>query len=396
MTTTEGALGATRPLSIARPVALAPVLVPATLIGLMVLGFVVAMVRYVAGIGAISNLNDAYGWGLWISFDLLCGVALAAGAFVTATAVYVFGLERFRPILRPAILTGFLGYLMVVVALLVDLGRPERIWYLIIHWNPSSVMFEVGWCVMLYTGVLALEFSPMIWERLRLEPFRRIIEMLVIPLVILGTTLSTLHQSSLGSLFVISPEQLHKLWYTPLLPLMFWLTAVAVGPAMVILESTISSKVFKRGLETDLVGALAKVIPVALLAYLGVKIGELVATSELGLAFEGDLEGNLFLAEMIFGVIVPIVLFSLPAVRRSNGLLLLSALFVIGGVIMNRFDVSLVGLARPEGAGYFPSWMEFALTIGIVAAGVTAFWLVARNLPLFGEPAHAEARLERR
>jgi len=321
-------------------------------------------------------------------------VALAAGAFVTATAVYVFGLERFRPILRPAILTGFLGYLMVVVALLVDLGRPERIWYMIIHWNLSSVMFEVGWCVMLYTGVLALEFSPMLWERLRLEPFRRIIEALVIPMVIAGTTLSTLHQSSLGSLFTIAPEQLHKLWYTPLLPLMFWLTAVAVGPAMVILESTISSRVFKRGLETDLVGALAKVIPVALFVYLAVKIGELVATSEIDLAFKGDLEGNLFLAETIGGVILPMVLFSLPAVRRNSGWLLASALLVVGGVIMNRFDVSLVGLARPEGVGYFPSWMEFAVTLGILAGGVTVFWLVARYLPLFGEPAHAEARLE--
>jgi Ni/Fe-hydrogenase subunit HybB-like protein len=388
MATREGILG---PRPAARPLSLASVLVPAVLVGLMALAFSVAIVRYIAGLGAISNLNDAYGWGLWISFDLLCGVALAAGAFVTATAVYIFGIERFRPILRPAILTGFLGYLMVIVALLVDLGRPERIWYLIIHWNVDSVMFEVGWCVMLYTGVLALEFSPMLWERLRLEPFRRIIEMLVIPLVILGTTLSTLHQSSLGSLFVISPEQLHKLWYTPLLPLMFWLTAVAVGPAMVILESTISSRVFKRGLETDLLGALALVIPVTLLAYLGVRIGELVATSELGLAFEGDLEGNLFLAEMIGGVIAPMILFSLPAVRRSNGLMLVGALLVIGGVVMNRFDVSLVGLARPAGVGYFPSWMEFVVTLGIIAGGVTAFGLVAKNLPLFGEHAHGEA-----
>jgi Ni/Fe-hydrogenase subunit HybB-like protein len=383
---------ATRELTASRPLPLASVLVPAILVGLMALAFSVAIVRYIAGLGAISNLSDAYGWGLWISFDLLCGVALAAGAFVTATAVYIFGIERFRPILRPAILTGFLGYLMVVVALLVDLGRPERIWYMIIHWNVESVMFEVGWCVMLYTGVLALEFSPMLWERLRLEPFRRIIEMLVIPLVILGTTLSTLHQSSLGSLFVIAPDQLHKLFYTPLLPLMFWLTAVAVGPAMVILESTISSRVFKRGLETDLVGALAMVIPVVLLAYLGVRIGELVATSEFGLAFEGDLEGNLFLAEMIGGVIAPMVLFSLPAVRRSNGWLLVSALLVIGGVVLNRFDVSLVGLARPEGTGYFPSWSEFVVTLGIIAGGVTAFGLVAKNLPLFEEHAHGEAR----
>jgi Ni/Fe-hydrogenase subunit HybB-like protein len=375
----------------AQPLTLAGVLVPGVLLGLIGLAFVIAMIRYTSGIGAISNLNDAYGWGLWISFDLLCGVALAAGAFVTATAVYIFGVEKFRPILRPAILTGFLGYLMVVVALLVDLGRPERIWYMIIHWNIDSVMFEVGWCVMLYTAVLAFEFSPMLWERLNLQRARRAIEKAVIPLVMLGTTLSTLHQSSLGSLFTITPDQLHKLWYTPLLPLMFWLTAVAVGPAMVILESTISSKVFKRGLETDLVAGLAKVVPVALFAYLGVKVGELIATSELGLVFEGDLEGNLFLAEIIGGVIAPMILFSLPAVRRSNGLLLLSALLVIGGVVLNRFDVSLVGLARPDGVGYFPSWMEFAITIGIIAAGVSAFGLVAKNMNLFGEHAHGEA-----
>jgi Ni/Fe-hydrogenase subunit HybB-like protein len=362
----------------------------------MGLGLAVAIGRYINGIGAISNLSDSYPWGLWISFDLLCGVALAAGAFTTAAAVYILGNEDLRPILRPAILTGFLGYLMVVFALLVDLGHPERIWYMIFFWNLHSVMFEVGWCVMLYTAVLALEFSPLVFERLQTRSALRLIHAITIPLVILGTVLSTLHQSSLGSLFAVLPDKLNGLWFTPLLPAFFFLSAVAVGPAMVIFESTISSKVFKRGLETDLVGALAKVIPVALLAYLGVKIGELVATSELGLAFEGDLEGNLFLAEMIFGVIVPMVLFSLPAVRRSNGLLLLSALFVIGGVIMNRFDVSLVGLARPEGAGYFPSWMEFAVTLGILAGGVTVFWLVARNLPLFGEPAHAEAGLEGR
>jgi len=381
----------TRLLTLPRPIPWASLIAPAVLVGLMALGFVVAMVRYVNGIGAISNLNDGYGWGLWISFDLLCGVALAAGGFVTATAVYIFGLEKFRPIVRPAILTAFLGYIMVAVALLVDLGRPERIWYLIIYWNPKSVMFEVGWCVMLYLTVLALEFSPMLWERLRLEPFRRLIQAIVIPLVIAGTTLSTLHQSSLGSLFTISPEQLHKLWYTPLLPLMFWMTAVAVGPAMVILESTISSRVFRRGLETDLLGSLAKIIPVALAAYLGVKIGELVATSEFGLVFEGDLESGLFLTEMIGGVILPMVLFSLPAVRRSSGWLLVGALLVIGGVVMNRFDVSLAGLSRPPGVGYFPAWSEFAVTLAIIAAGVSAYGLVARYLPLFGEHPHVEA-----
>jgi len=168
--------------------------------GLILLAFVVAMIRYASGLGTVTNLNDNTGWGLWISFDLLCGVALASGAFITASMVYLFGGERYRPLLRPAILTGFLGYLMVIVALLVDLGHPERIWYLIIFWNPHSVMFEVGWCVMLYTFVLALEFSPLVFERFGMEAPRRLIHALIIPLAIVGATLSTLHQSSLGSL----------------------------------------------------------------------------------------------------------------------------------------------------------------------------------------------------
>jgi Ni/Fe-hydrogenase subunit HybB-like protein len=360
--------------------------------GLIVLAFVVAMIRYANGLGAVSNLNDNRPWGLWISFDLLCGVALASGAFVTASMVYLFGGERYRPLLRPAILTGFLGYLLVILALLVDLGHPERIWYLIIFWNPHSVMFEVGWCVMLYTFVLALEFSPLVFERFGMEAPRRLIHALIIPLAIAGATLSTLHQSSLGSLYVILPDQLDKIWYTPLLPLMFWLTAVAVGPAMVILESTISSRVFRRGLELDLLGSLARVIPFILAAYIAVKIGDLAGSGELSLLTEWNLESGLWWLEIMGFVLLPMVLFSLPAVRQSSVGLLFSALLVISGVILSRFAVSLIAIGRPEfAASYVPHPLEFAVTIGIVAAGVAAFGLVARYLPLFTEQAAGSA-----
>jgi Ni/Fe-hydrogenase subunit HybB-like protein len=365
-----------------------PPISPAVVVlgGLVVLGFVVAMIRYANGLGAISNLNDNTGWGLWISFDLLCGVALASGAFITASIVYLFGGERYRPLLRPAILTGFLGYLMVILALLVDLGRPERIWYLIIFWNPHSVMFEVGWCVMLYTAVLALEFSPLVFERFGLEAPRRLIHALIIPLAIAGATLSTLHQSSLGSLYVILPDQLHKIWYTPLLPLMFWLTAVAVGPAMVILESTISSRVFRRGLELDLLGGLARVIPFVLAAYIAVKIGDLAGSGELGLLTEWDLESGLFWLEIMGFVFLPMVLFSLPAVRQSSAWLMFSAFLVVSEVILSRFAVGLIAIGRPEfAASYVPHPLEFAVTIGIISAGIAAFGLVARYLPLFTE-----------
>lgn len=360
--------------------------------GLITLAFVVAMVRYASGLGAVSNLNDNTGWGLWISFDLLCGVALASGAFIMASIVYLFGGEQYRPLLRPAILTGFLGYLMVILALLVDLGRPERIWYLIIFWNHHSVMFEVGWCVMLYTAVLALEFSPLVFERFGLEAPRRLIHALIIPLAIAGATLSTLHQSSLGSLYVILPDQLHKIWFTPLLPLMFWLTAVAVGPAMVILESTISSRVFRRGLELDLLGGLARVIPFVLAAYIAVKIGDLAGSGELGLLKDWDLESGLFWLEIMGFVFLPMVLFSLPAVRRSSAWLMFSAFLVVSEVILSRFAVGLIAIGRPEfAASYAPHPLEFAVTIGIISAGVAAFGLVARYLPLFTEYAASPA-----
>jgi Ni/Fe-hydrogenase subunit HybB-like protein len=354
------------------------------LLGLMAIGFGAAMARYIGGLGAISNLSDAYPWGLWISFDLLCGVALAAGAFTTAAAVYILGNEDLRPILRPAILTGFLGYLMVVFALMVDLGHPERIWYMIVFWNPHSVMFEVGWCVMLYTSVLALEFSPLVFERLRMSPVLRFIRTITIPLVILGTVLSTLHQSSLGSLFSILPDKLNGLWFTPLVPVFFFLSAVAVGPAMVIFESTISSKVFKRGLEIELLGKMALAIPLALGAYLVLKIGDLAFSRELDLMFKANLFTALFWIELGAGVILPMVLFLLPAVRRSANGLFAGAVLVIGGLVLNRFDTSLVGVNH-AGAAYVPHILEFAITLSIIAAGVLAYSLVARFLPLFTE-----------
>lgn len=357
---------------------------PLVLGGLVVVAFVLAMIRYAGGLGSVSNLNDNYAWGLWISVDLLVGVALAAGAFTTATAVYIIGQEKYRPILRPAILTGFLGYLLVILALLVDLGRPERIWYLIIFWNPHSVMFEVGWCVMLYTLVLALEFSPAFFERLGLRAPLRLVTKVTLALVIAGTALSTLHQSSLGSLYLIIPDQLDVLWYTPILPLLFFLSAVAAGPSMVIIESSISSRVFKRGLEIDLLGSLAKAVPFVLALYLALKIADLGIAGEFGEVFSGSRNSALFLTETVVGVILPMVLFALPAIRRSGAALVVAACLVVGGIILNRINVGLLGFSRPvDSATYVPHWMELFTTFGIVAAGVLAFWLAVRYLPVF-------------
>jgi Ni/Fe-hydrogenase subunit HybB-like protein len=208
---------------------------------LLAVGLPLTVVRFTRGLGAVTNLSDGFPWGLWIGFDLLCGVGLAAGGFTLTAAVYIFNLKRFQPIVRPAVLTAFLGYLMVIGALLLDLGRPWNIWHPIVMWNPHSVMFEVAWCVMLYSTVLLLELSGMVFERLGWSRAMKVQKMFTMPLVLAGVLLSTLHQSSLGALYLIVPGKLHPLWYTAALPWIFWSSAICAGLAMVIVESRLSS-----------------------------------------------------------------------------------------------------------------------------------------------------------
>ena len=208
----------------------------------MVIGAYGGYVRFRYGLGPSTNLSDRFPWGLWIGFDVLCGVMLAAGGFTLTAAVHIFNIKRWHPIVRPTVLTAFLGYVLVCVALMFDLGRPYNIWHPLIMRNPHSVMFEVAYCVMLYTTVLALEFSPIVLERFKLEKPLRIIRGVLIPLVIAGVLLSTLHQSSLGSLYLIMVNKLHPFWYTPLLPVFFFLSAICVGLAMTIFESSMSAK----------------------------------------------------------------------------------------------------------------------------------------------------------
>ena len=349
------------------------------------LALIVALIRYFFGLGAISNLSDAYPWGIWISFDLLCGVALAAGAFVVAASVHIFGGETMKPLLRPAILTGFLGYILVVLALLVDLGQYYRIWHLMIYWNLHSPLFEVGWCVMLYLTVLALEFAPMALERYNLKVPLKFLKRISIGLIIAGIVLSTMHQSSLGTLFLIMPDKLHALWHTPILPVLFLMSAIAVGIAMVIFESTISTKVFKREPETVAQGKLAIGLPWVLGIYFIMKIADLAVQGDLGLIFEGSTASYLFILEMIIGVIIPFFIFMSKGVRKSTKAMFNGSLFVIAGLVLNRFNVSLFGISAPESAGYFPHLMEILITVGIVSAGIMAYYLIARYFPVFAE-----------
>ncbi len=374
------------------------------LLALMGIAFIVAMVRYIYGIGAISNLSYSYPWGFWISFDLFTGVAIGSGAFVMAATVYIFELKEFKPLLKPSVLTGFLGYIMVVIALLVDLGHPERIWYMMIHMNGTSVLLEIGICVMSYLTVLAIEFAPVVFEGLKWEKWAHLIHKFIMPFVIIGVVLSTLHQSSLGSLLLIQPAKLYPLWWTPILPILFFISAVSIGLAMIIFESSVSSRYFHRGLEIHLLEKLGRAIPIVLAIYLIVRFTQLTLANDLQYLFNSGLMSILFWTEIIVGSIIPLILFSIKKVRQSENGLLIGAIILLVGMILDRFDVSWLAVRHPDpmtyiptlmanNAHYWPSLPEVSVSIGIFAAGILTFGLVAKYLPLFEneEEAHHPA-----
>lgn len=347
-------------------------------------GLVSTVVRFTQGLGASTNLSDEFPWGIWIGFDILCGVGLAAGGFTLAAMVHIFNIRRFEPILRPAILTAFLGYLLVIFALLYDLGRPLQIWHALIMWNPRSVMFEVAWCVMLYTTVLSLEFLPVLLEKFGMHRARRVMRKLTLPLIIAGVLLSTLHQSSLGSLYLIVPEKLHGLWYSPYLPVFFFFSAIAVGCAMVIFESVMSSRAFRKGLELHLLDDIARVGVVMLAVYLTMKIADLSTRGAFPLLFAPGTETWLYWLEMTVGVIAPLAVLSRARVRASRHGLFAGAVLIVLGFLLNRINISITGMEGWAGVSYFPSWMELSITAMIVTVGFIVFALAAKHLPLFG------------
>ena len=356
---------------------------------LLLAGLYATFIRFFYGLGASTNLNDKFPWGLWVGFDVLCGVMLAAGGFTITTVVHVFNIERFKPIIRPTVLTAFLGYALVVVALMFDLGRGYRIWHAIIMWNPRSVMFEVAWCVMLYTAVLSLEFAPVVFERMHFARAAQLLRGIGVPLVLAGALLSTLHQSSLGSLYLIMPNKLYPLWYTPLLPINFFVSAIGIGLAMTIVESSLSSRFFKKQLELSLLQELGRILAVVLSFYFVLRLQDLYHRGVLGLLTIPRVETWFFLLEFLAGVVLPIILLFTTRIRRSAGGLFTAATLVILGFMTNRLNVSIIGMWQSSGVHYVPRWSEIAISAMIVVVGVITFSIAAKYLPIFSaKPEH--------
>jgi Ni/Fe-hydrogenase subunit HybB-like protein len=356
----------------------------------------VTVVRFTRGLGAVTHLSDGTPWGLWIGFDVMAGVALAAGGFVLAGTVYIFGLERYRPFVRPAILTAFLGYVAVAVGLLYDLGLPWHIWHPMIYWQYHSVLFEVATCVMTYLTVLTLEFAPVVLEHpwFARPVFQRILrglKRITIGLVIAGIVLSTLHQSSLGSLFLITPYRLHPLWYSPLIYVLFFVSAVGLGLMMVVLESVLAAVFLRHRLHVALLAGLGRAAAVVLGLYTMLRLGDLAIRGVLPTLFDGSWQSGLFVFELGLSAVIPAALLSMRRVRTSVAGLAVSAGMAVAGMVLYRIDVSMVAFARPRHLGYFPSWMEFAVSLGIVAAAVLAFLFFAERFRVYSHEDAAPA-----
>ncbi|MEI9972497.1 MAG: NrfD/PsrC family molybdoenzyme membrane anchor subunit [Ignavibacteriota bacterium] len=313
--------------------------------------------------------------------------------FTLVAMVHIFNIEKYRPVLRPAILTAFLGYSLVVVGLLFDLGRPDRLWHPLVMWNPHSVMFEVAWCVTLYSTVLFLEFLPVVLEKFGLHKPLNWIHKISVPLMILGVLLSTLHQSSLGTLFLIVPEKLYPLWYTPILPLLFYVSAIAVGLAMTIFESWHSSRAFGRALELPLLMSMGRVMAVVMSVYLWIRFLDLSHRHAFALLAQNRMETWLFLLEIAL-MVVPTVLLYQQRIRSSPGKLYACAVMVVFGFITNRLNVGSTGLEAGSGTHYVPRWSEIAITLSIVAAGFAIFRIIGQYFPIFEAPSIEAARAE--
>jgi Ni/Fe-hydrogenase subunit HybB-like protein len=355
----------------------------------MIVGLAAAVgfTRFIFGLGATTNLTDTTPWGLWIGFDVMGGVALAAGGFVITAIFYVMKREEFKPLVKPAVLTAFLGYIAVIISLLFDLGLPWNIWHMIIYWNPHSPLFEVGWCVMLYTAVLLLEFSPVPLEKAsRYAKIRNFLMKFRFPLVLLGIMLSTLHQSSLGSLILIWPFKLPELWYTGILPIQFFISAVALGLMMVSLESLVSGWLYKRKPETHLIAKLGKAAVWVLSIYLAVKVVELLISGEFALLFNGSWQSTIYIVEIFISALIPMAIFTIPASRNNVNWQFAGSLMVVFGMAFNRINVGGLTMVGTTGEFYVPSWMEISISAGVISAAILVFLFVIEKFNVWDRP----------
>ena len=363
---------------------------------IIVVGIALIAIRFYLGLGAVTNLSQDYPWGILKGFNLFVGVAFAGGAYVLTFVVYIMKLEKYEPIVRVTVLNGFLAYVFYAGALLLELGRPWNVVNPIIgnSFGFSSVLFLIAWHFLLYIICEFIEFSPAVAEWLNWEKARRVVEKMTMVTVIFGITLSTLHQSGLGALFLLAPAKIHPLWYSHYIPVLFFVSSIFAGLSMVIIESTFTHKVFHdkigntlRASHDDILLGLAKGCIGALFAYLFLKVIEMVHGGHWDLL--ATPMGYWYLAEVAGFVVLPIFLFGAAIRRRSVRLVQFTSFFTALGVILNRLNVSLIAFNWDSSVRYYPTWIEIWMSLAVISMQLWVFRWVVNRMPVFTEPPQA-------
>ena len=351
----------------------------------------ILVVRLFYGLGSVTALNDGYPWGIWIVVDVMIGSAFACGGFSVAMLVYIFNKGEYHPLVRPALLASLFGYTLAGVAVIVDLGRWWNVWNMYWPWsaNPNSVMFEVAICITLYIIVMWIEFAPTFFEKFGMDAAKRKLSKIMFIIIALGTLLPMMHQSSLGTLWVVLGAQVHPLWQTPLVPLLFLLTAIIMGYAVVLFESCVASSAYRRSIEMNLLTPMAKVMLGLVAAYIVVRFGDLIWRGALGLAFGFSLETVMFWLEMAF-FFAPFLLIGTEVQRRSPARLFLAGIVIMLGGSLLRLNGFLIGYNTGGAYQYFPSLTEVLVTVGMFSIEVLGYIIITRRFPVLPrEEAHA-------
>jgi Ni/Fe-hydrogenase subunit HybB-like protein len=359
---------------------------------IMLLGLGIIVVRFWKGLGSVTNLTQEVPWGLWIGFDVVTGVAFAGGAYVLTFMVYILNIKKYHSIVRVTVLNGFLAYLFYAGALLLDLGRPWNVINPIIgnSFGVSSVLFLVAWHFLLYMIAQLIEFSPAIAEWLGARRARKILSGMTVGAVIFGITLSTLHQSGLGALYLMAKDKIHPLWYTEFIPILFFVSSIFAGLSMVIFEGSITNKVFSDQISSEhhkghnnIIIGLSKICAVAMFAYFFMQIVAFVHGKKWD--YLNSSMGYWYLTEMIGFLIFPMLLFYISYTRNNVAVAKVAAIVTMIGIIINRLNVTVIGFRWDEAIRYVPSWMEFVVTLTVIFTEIWIFRWVINRMPVLRE-----------
>lgn len=343
------------------------------------IGVAAGVGRLFLGLAASTALSDTYPWGIWIGFDFTL-IALAGVGFTMAFVVHILHLHRLQAVLRPALLAGLMGYVAVLLLLVLDLGRPDRFYHFLLFWNLHSPLFEISWCVLLYTTVLVIEVSPDLLRWLGWQWLLPWVARLMTPVTIAGVTLSTLHQSTLGTLYLNMPHRLDPLWYTPYLPLLFLVSAVLMGFSLGLLTYKGTCGILARRADPQVIATLGKGMSLVAALYLLLKVADLAWAGELGGLFTLSRSSWLLSSELLIGVVLPLLLWWLPGWRQHAAVQWGAPLLVLLGVSLNRFNATMFAQAMPTTVVYSPHILEWLSTIGILAGAGLGWYMGVRYL----------------